>query len=421
MLFCPLGGSSSILVWLLLGYVGLHHDAITCLGLVHRTVFTSRPSSVRLLPSGIVTRRFSSKSNSSATPPESAETLNDPPDAFSSSITTSTPMGGWWKRLAELQAFRFRHGHCQVPKRYAENPSLGNFVNKQRQLYRQYQQGRPTSLTAERIAMLDAMGFCWDASVSTKQLADNDDDDDEKNQQHGGSANDRSKHHADDTPSTTLAHSATSSLAISTDREIGRSGVLYSTKSVSQQHYEEKWWKRLEEFKNYIHSNNVTDLTTIPSASTWGMWLNAQRTEYWKRPPSRQSDPEKTAPHQHDAEKYLSSSSSSRLTNDMIQALESLHMDWNHRRQQIWDLRLRQLIEYKQEHGDTCVPITYAANPALAQWISRQRKNYNAKRRGHATTLTQERMEQLDAIGFVWNRWDYEFSKKTQRTRKEGG
>ena len=54
----------------------------------------------------------------------------------------------WMDRVQELLQFSQAHGHTRVPKRYKENPALGNWVNKQRQLYRSYLQGtKPCSLT----------------------------------------------------------------------------------------------------------------------------------------------------------------------------------------------------------------------------------------------------------------------------------
>lgn len=34
----------------------------------------------------------------------------------------------WEDRLAQLQAFRTRHGHLDVPRMYRKDPSLGTFV-----------------------------------------------------------------------------------------------------------------------------------------------------------------------------------------------------------------------------------------------------------------------------------------------------
>ncbi len=50
------------------------------------------------------------------------------------------------QKLIELEEYKKKHGNCLVPRRYEENPSLGNFVNKQRQSYRKYLLGEKSSI-----------------------------------------------------------------------------------------------------------------------------------------------------------------------------------------------------------------------------------------------------------------------------------
>ena len=50
------------------------------------------------------------------------------------------------QKLIELEEYKKKHGNCLVPRRYEENPSLGNFVNKQRQSYRKYLMGEKSSI-----------------------------------------------------------------------------------------------------------------------------------------------------------------------------------------------------------------------------------------------------------------------------------
>ncbi len=67
----------------------------------------------------------------------------------------SRDVGTWEDRLAEVTAFKTRHGHCAIPTVFAENPKLGRFVNAMRT------QRNAGKLNAERIAKLDAIGFVW--------------------------------------------------------------------------------------------------------------------------------------------------------------------------------------------------------------------------------------------------------------------
>ncbi len=66
---------------------------------------------------------------STPTPRPQSRTL-----APSSSGSNTSSMGGeggsWEKRFAELCEFKRAHGHCEVPQNYADNNSLGTWVNK---------------------------------------------------------------------------------------------------------------------------------------------------------------------------------------------------------------------------------------------------------------------------------------------------
>lgn len=63
----------------------------------------------------------------------------------------------------ELHEYKEKFGDCLVPHRYEPNPALGNWVNKQRQLYSKFQKGEPSSMTDDRVVQLTNLGFVWDA------------------------------------------------------------------------------------------------------------------------------------------------------------------------------------------------------------------------------------------------------------------
>ena len=53
-------------------------------------------------------------------------------------------------------------GDCNVPRGWAEDPRLGQWLNKQRTLKRQLDGGEPSEgMTAERAARLTALGLVW--------------------------------------------------------------------------------------------------------------------------------------------------------------------------------------------------------------------------------------------------------------------
>jgi len=59
----------------------------------------------------------------------------------------------WNGKHSELQLFKQRFGHCNVPQHWQENTSLGRWVIRQR-TYKEY-------LSPERVSQLKKLGFIW--------------------------------------------------------------------------------------------------------------------------------------------------------------------------------------------------------------------------------------------------------------------
>lgn len=68
-----------------------------------------------------------------------------------------------------------------------------------------------------------------------------------------------------------------------------------------------------------------------------------------------------------------------------------------------WLERFQELVEYKESFGSCHVPHNWEHNVPLAQWVKRQRYQYTLREDGKHSTLTDERKEALDDIGFVWS------------------
>mmetsp|Transcript_12176 Transcript_12176/g.18688 ORF Transcript_12176/g.18688 Transcript_12176/m.18688 type:complete len:212 (+) Transcript_12176:16-651(+) len=69
----------------------------------------------------------------------------------------------WHNRFKELVQFRLDHGHCLVPHDYPPNNSLARWAKRQRYLYSLMKKGKESSITMERIQMLNNIGFVWDS------------------------------------------------------------------------------------------------------------------------------------------------------------------------------------------------------------------------------------------------------------------
>ena len=68
-----------------------------------------------------------------------------------------------------------------------------------------------------------------------------------------------------------------------------------------------------------------------------------------------------------------------------------------------WLSSLEELRRYKEQHGDCIVPRGYAANPKLASWVAEQRKQYKLMKTGNPSSITAERIQLLNELGFAWN------------------
>lgn len=92
------------------------------------------------------------------------------------------------------------------------------------------------------------------------------------------------------------------------------------------------------------------------------------------------------------------------MTDDRLQALESIGFTWAKRKgQATWDAKFEQLKEYKEQHGDCLIPTKYAKDLALGRWVSTQREQYRLWKKGNPKSkMTYQRAMKLEEVGFVW-------------------
>jgi hypothetical protein len=67
----------------------------------------------------------------------------------------------WETRYQELLLFRSEFGHVNVPWCWKRNKALASWVNRQRNLYRDLNNGKRSTITAEQIEKLKSVGFQW--------------------------------------------------------------------------------------------------------------------------------------------------------------------------------------------------------------------------------------------------------------------
>ncbi|CAJ1943347.1 unnamed protein product [Cylindrotheca closterium] len=68
-----------------------------------------------------------------------------------------------------------------------------------------------------------------------------------------------------------------------------------------------------------------------------------------------------------------------------------------------WSIRFHELQLFRKEKGHCCVPHGYPKNIVLARWVKRQRYQYKLRAEGKPSTMTIERINALESIGFIWD------------------
>lgn len=69
----------------------------------------------------------------------------------------------WSEKFDELIEFRKKYGHCLVPNSFHDNPTLAQWVKRQRYQYKLKQEGKRSTVSDERVAALEDIGFVWDS------------------------------------------------------------------------------------------------------------------------------------------------------------------------------------------------------------------------------------------------------------------
>ncbi|MBR3229518.1 MAG: Helicase associated domain protein [Bacilli bacterium] len=104
------------------------------------------------------------------------------------------------------------------------------------------------------------------------------------------------------------------------------------------------------------------------------------------------------------------------LSQDKIEKLEAIGMKWSVRLtpDDQWDRMYKLVKAYYETHGDLLIPQRFNTTNGidkdingnnLGKWINKQRQKYKN------SSLSQDRIEKLEAIGMIWNILDYQWIK----------
>lgn len=101
--------------------------------------------------------------------------------------------------------------------------------------------------------------------------------------------------------------------------------------------------------------------------------------------------------------------------------LESIGMQWRLANVVGWDKRYKQLQEYHAKNGHVHVPQSYPPDKSFGRWVMKQRSEYSLRLRGKKNQLTDERIANLEALGFAWVAPHIQKLRDSPKKRKRDG
>lgn len=143
----------------------------------------------------------------------------------------------------------------------------------------------------------------------------------------------------------------------------------------------ENWTEKFEELIEFRAQHGHCNVpNSFPENVNLAQWVKRQRYQYKLKLENKRST----------------------MSDERAQALEEIGFVWDSHRA-VWDERLQGLLEYKARNGHCNVPSRYAANRQLAIWVKRQRRQYKFYTEQKPSSMTPERIQRLESIGFEWD------------------
>ena len=144
-----------------------------------------------------------------------------------------------------------------------------------------------------------------------------------------------------------------------------------------------QWDAQFQKLKKYKEMHGHCNVPT--KSGRLGRWVNRQR--YYCR--------------------LLKEGKSSRMSDDRIQKLELIGLQWSLRCSQLkngeigqWDAQFQGLMKYKETHGHCNVTQRHGR---LGKSVNKQRHNYRLLKEGTSAPTSNDRIQKLESIGFQWS------------------
>jgi len=312
---------------------------------------------------------------------------------------------GWKGTFEKLVQFKELYGHCQVPQKYSvDGISLGTWVTTQRSNYRKYLAGKGSPMTQERIDQLNSIGFDWGTAktgweVHFQKLV-------QFKELHG---------HCQ-VPSNYSADDVNLGNWVSFQRQEylrlreGQHSTMTQERINALEKVDFYWGKHKIEWEAYfqmlqefqeVHGHCQVPQNYSVNDHKLGSWVRSQRAQYKKFQDGKDTP----------------------MTQERIDALEKIGFVW--KLQKGWEAQFQLLQEFQKEHGHCQVPRNHSVNNIkLGRWVSNQRVQYKNLKDGRSSSMTHERIDQLNSIGFDWSKpqigWEAQFRLLSEFQKENG-
>ena len=256
----------------------------------------------------------------------------------------------WEEGFNKLEQFKEREGHLKVPRGHKEdNINLGLWVGRQRKI--------KDTLTPERIERLEALGFVWD--ILAEQWEESFSRLEQFKEREGHCK--VPKGYKEDGLGLWVLNQRRQREKLTPER-IERLNALGFVWDIMSEQWEEGFTK-LQKFKEIEGHCRVPGNYKLSDFSL-ARWVYSQRKN------------------------------KDNLSSERFERLNSLGFSWDPL-SEYWEEGFAMLQQFNEHNGHCRIPAGYKTNNfSLGSWVRSQRKNKDS--------LTPERLERLNSLGFVW-------------------
>ena len=264
----------------------------------------------------------------------------------------------WLEKMHELKVYKLNHGDTLVPAVYDTNPSLGIWVSHQRQCYTYYQKMTELEEKWRDVEVLD-----HEVKKEIKRL-------------------DR------------LACGMNNTRIELLEAE----GFIWDSLKV-------QWLEMLDEMRAYKEINGDTLVPKLyPANPSLGQWVSNQRRCYTNYEKLKELEEKLRGVDVLDNEVKKELEQLNKLaagiTEERIKLLEAEGFIWDVH-SYVWELQFQELQSFIDLNGHAPI-MRKKIYDQLASWVNKQRINYRKHLKGQHTTLSEERIKQLNSIRFDW-------------------